>query len=122
MNKEKLEKLREDNIGRREFQQSLGLSDDIPFAYQAIDSLIEHIDSLELKNMNLIEALQHISVNPYPESLFEEPTDEQWSKAHEYFKSIGFTIDKISGAYGRTMFQWARDLAKKAIEENKNES
>lgn len=68
----------------------------------------------------LAEALEKIKVNPYPTDIFTEPTADEWEKAHEHFKSIGFPLDKISGAYGRKLFQWARDLAQEALAKWRN--
>lgn len=41
----------------------------------------------------------------YPEDIFVPPTKEQWKQSHEHFKTLGFSIDKISGEYGRI---WAK--------------
>jgi len=40
-------------------------------------------------------------VQAYPKDIFTPPTPEQWKQAHEYFKTQGFSIDRISGEYGR---------------------
>lgn len=37
----------------------------------------------------------------YPKDIFTPPTPEQWKQAHEFFKTQGFSIDRISGEYGR---------------------
>lgn len=55
----------------------------------------------------------------YPEDIFVPPTKEQWKQAHEHFKTLGFSVDKISGEYGRIWAKGQRphvEAALKAIE------
>jgi DNA repair exonuclease SbcCD ATPase subunit len=41
----------------------------------------------------------------YPIGTFTPPTAEQWLNAHDYFKAQGFTLDRISGEYGRLFIE-----------------
>lgn len=40
-------------------------------------------------------------VAAYPEDIFVEPTDEQFNACREALASVGLTIDKFSGSFGR---------------------
>jgi len=42
--------------------------------------------------------------NPYPESIFSEPTKEEYKMFHEYLVSKGLTLDKFSGSIGRIIW------------------
>ena len=42
--------------------------------------------------------------NPYPESIFIPPTDEQFKVAHEALKQVGLTLDKFSASMGKLVW------------------
>ena len=43
--------------------------------------------------------------NPYPESVFMEPTAEEFELAHKVLKENGLSLDKFSGSTARKV--WA---------------
>ena len=42
--------------------------------------------------------------NPYPESIFTEPTKEQYALFHKILKENALTLDKFSAAIGRRIW------------------
>ena len=42
--------------------------------------------------------------NPYPESIFIPPTDEQFAMAHEALKREGWLLSKFTGDMGRNVW------------------
>lgn len=52
---------------------------------------------------------------PYPETVFIEPTSEQYKEAHAALVALGMSSDKLHGAWGRRVWHnvahWLRDEA-----------
>lgn len=52
-----------------------------------------------------IELLKELKKkNPYPESVFIEPTHEQLSRFHQILQKEGLTLDKFSGSISRRLW------------------
>lgn len=62
----------------------------------------------------LIEALEKISVDHYPESVFKPISNKQWAEIAEYIQRK-YNLDAISGHYGRFFCKIHRDIATAAL-------
>lgn len=51
--------------------------------------------------------------NPYPIDIFPDLTREEWKKVAKATAKIGIPLDRISGAWGRTVW----DMSEKAVRE-----
>lgn len=75
------------------------------------------IDRLTTRNEELKEALQRIVEwsRAYPLSVFPEPTQEYYDKAHKVLTENGMTIDRISAAAMRHAIEGVGKIAREAI-------
>jgi len=79
---------------------------------QHIDKEIEmdkQIEQLQVENKRkeneVIELLKELkNKNPYPETVFIEPTAKQYSRFHQILQKEGLTLDKFSGSIGRHLW------------------
>jgi hypothetical protein len=68
----------------------------------------------------LLEALEEISIDRYPENVFTPMTDEEFSVFVRYVQRR-YSVDQISGYYGRFFHKIHIDIAQEAINNfNKN--
>ena len=69
---------------------------------------------------DVVKVVDNEMPNPYPESVFVEPTDEQYKKIHELLVKEGMTLDKFSGAWGRRVWNNFKAEAIKRIKNLSN--
>ena len=67
------------------------------------------IEQLQVENKRkeneVIELLKELkNKNPYPETVFIEPTAKQYSRFHQILQKEGLTLDKFSGSIGRHLW------------------
>ena len=80
--------------------------------YESNANFKRQIDKIEIEILSLLMDL--VPMNPYPETIFIEPTDEQYRLFHELLQQQGLTLDKFSGAIGRVTWDvFARQLEDK---------
>ena len=53
----------------------------------------------------LLKEVVDESRNPYPEDIFVEPTKKQYVLFHRLLQKEGLTLDKFSGAIGRSVWK-----------------
>lgn len=63
-----------------------------------------------------MEALEEIATDHYPESVFKPMSEDEWAEFVKYVQRK-YTIDAISGYYGRFFHKIHRDIAQKALKE-----
>lgn len=68
------------------------------------------------KSLILIEALEKIKENHYPESLFAPLTENEWDRIKFALKQWGFSVDRLSSHYGRILLKPDQQLAADALE------
>lgn len=85
---------------------------EIAFALLALE-----ISRLTTRSHELKEALQHISAwsRAYPLSVFPEPTQEYYARAHKVLTENGMTVDRISAAAMRHAIEGAGKIADEAL-------
>lgn len=62
--------------------------------------------------------------NPYPNTVFTEPTDDEWKQVQKMFKDAGLVQDKFFGSQSRIVWNTVCDEILKNVdefEEYKNE-
>lgn len=79
-----------------------------------IKAYIAAATSRQLRIKELEEALEKISVDHYPESVFKPMTEGEWSEVVRYIQRK-YNIDAISGYYGRFFHKIHRDIAQQAL-------
>jgi hypothetical protein len=88
----------------------------IPMGEKESSGLITGIESLiSEREKKAVEVIKEMK-NPYPESIFTEPTDKECEIANEVLKSKGLTLDKFSGSMGRKVWENFRKEALKRVE------
>lgn len=69
--------------------------------------------------LNLLEILEVVDKvkkeNPYPEDIFQKPSEEFLKKLEGFVKSEGYTFDGVFGWWGRLVFHKALNEVKRAF-------
>ena len=55
--------------------------------------------------------------NPYPEKIFPAMSEEELKKTHEVLKNAGISLDRLSGSWGREVWNMARQATLKEVGE-----
>ena len=76
-----------------------------------------YIKSLESKLSRAVEALEKISVQPYPIDLFTPIPDGEFKELDQWCQSRGYRIDNLSADIGRNINGWIIEEAKQTLKE-----
>jgi hypothetical protein len=67
------------------------------------ETMGEYKKKIDSKILDMYSVVEDIK-NPYPESVFKEPSKNDYNKINKIIKGQGLSIDGYNGAWGRRVF------------------
>lgn len=89
----------DDGLKRRPFPST----ECVPGCKNFAGGEVKHHKDCPYYNTNLVETM--IKLNPYPETVFTEPTKEEYGLMKMAFKEYGLIPDKFFGSWGRQVWK-----------------
>ena len=91
----------------------------LDYALCDVYKISKQLDQLQARVKELEGALELAkNNNPYPESVFTEPTKEQFARFHEILQKEGLALDKFAGSLGRRIWNTLVEMLEQALKEN----